>query len=332
MGRWGSSAGRFVAAALVVASAGVIVKAATLSDRYQAELQRLRREWQAAQQAEGLAGSAQRKALYAKYPTPELTLGKVVQLAPGGSAPLTVTGTFSPQTTFLVQNDQLTLDAPSVASGRFSATVTAAPDALPTFARLYAYTPVSGAWRDLPAVLVGTPPTFTLTASNGWTVSLVPQAPAFRVDGTNASVTYKAEFRKPGETAPFETATGTMTLDGDRPPTAQWSFSLASAESGSAMAEMQEIQAQMSDPQAFMKMSDAQRDALMARLEKVSERLGKETEAMLNDPSIMQRKQDAFGCQHIALDLSAPTVSGSISCGKDVGRLELTGTRLAANK
>src|SRR5690606_41578973 len=67
----------------------------------------------------------------------------------------------------------------------------AAPDALPTFARLYAYTPVSGAWRDLPAVLVGTPPTFTLTASNGWTVSLVPQAPAFRVDGTNASVTYK---------------------------------------------------------------------------------------------------------------------------------------------
>jgi len=315
-----------------MASAGVIVKAATLADRYQAEMQRLRREWQAAQQAEGLVGSAQRKALYAKYPTPELTLGTVVQVAPGGSAPLTVTGTFSPQTTFLVPNDQLTLEAPTVAAGRFSATVKAAPDAVPAFVRVLAYTPVSGAWRDVPAVLVGTPPSFALTASNGWTIALVPQAPAFKVEGSGASVAYKAEFRKPGESAPFEVAMGTVTLDAQHSPTTEWSFSLASAESGSAMAEMQEIQAQMSDPQAFMRMSDAQREALMARLEKVTERLGQEAQAALNDPSVMQRKQDAFGCQHLTLVLASPTVSGTVSCGKDVGRLTLTGTRAAAGR
>lgn len=97
-------------------------------------------------------------------------------------------------------------------------------------------------------------------------------------------------------------------------------------------AEMQEIQAQMSDPQAFMRMSDAQREALMARLEKVTERLGQEAQAALNDPSVMQRKQDAFGCQHLTLVLASPTVSGTVSCGKDVGRLTLTGTRAAAGR
>lgn len=323
----GSRAGRFVVVVLVAASAGALVKAATLSDRYQAEVQRLRQQWQAAQQAEGLTGSAQRGALYAKYTTPELSLAKIVQLAPGGSAPLTVTGRFSPQTTFLVENDQVTLSAPSVASGKFTATVTAAPDALPAFAPLYAYAPVSGAWRQLPAVIVGTPPSFALTATNGWTIAVVPQEKVFKVDGSSASVTYKAEFRKPGESAPFETAMGTMTLDGGRTPSAGWSFSIASADAGSAMAEMEAIQRQMGDGQAFMKMSEAQRDALMARLEKVTERMGKEAQAMIADPEAAQRKQDAFGCQYVSLDLAAAEVSGSISCGKDVGVLRVTGTR-----
>lgn len=312
---------------LAIASAGVVVRAATLSSAYQAEVQRLRRDWQAAQQAEGLSGSAQRKALYAKYPTPELTLAKVVALAAGASAPMALSGTFSPQTVFLLENDQVSLSAPTVAANRFSATVTAAPDALPGFARLFAYTPVSGAWTSAPAVLVGTPPTFSLTASNGWTVALVPQAPSFTLDGPRASVGYKAEFRRAGESAAFETASGTLTLDGTSSPTDQWSMSITAGEAGSAMEEMMALQAQMGDMNAYLKMTEKQREALTAKLEALSERMTKEAEAMMADPTAAQRKQDAFGCQYVSLTLGAPNVTGHISCGKDVGSLQVTGTR-----
>lgn len=312
---------------LAIASAGVVVRAASLSSAYQAEVQRLQREWQAAQQTEGLSGSAQRKALYAKYPTPELKLAKPVALAPGASAPLAVAGTFSPQTVFLLENDQVSLSQPTAAAGRFSATVSAAPDALPGFARLYAYTPVSGAWTTAPAVFVGTPPTFALTASNGWAVALVPQASSFTLDGAEASVRYKAEFRRAGESAVFETASGTLTLDGTRGPTDQWSMSITAGEAGSAMEEMLAIQAQMGDMNAYMKMTEKQRDALSAKLEALGERMTKEAEATMADPTAAQRKQDAFGCQYVSLTLAGSSVTGHVSCGKDVGSLQVTGTR-----
>ncbi len=327
-----SSRSRSIATGLVVAGlalggTAVLVRAAAMNTKYSAEVERLRQEWRSQQQAEGLSGSAQQKALYAKYPTPELVLAKVVQLAPGQTATLAATGTFPPRTTFLLENDQVTLGAPTVGAKAFSASVTAAPDAIPGFARLFAYAPVSGAWKAAPALFVGAPPRFDLTANNGWRVTVVPDAKAFTVQGGQASVGYVAEFYKPGEAKPFETASGRLSLDGGQSPSDEWSFSMSAAGAGSAMAEMQAIQSQMSDPNAFMKMTDAQRDALMARLEAVTERMGKEAEAMVADPAAAQRKQDAFGCQHLSLKLVGAGVTGAVSCGKDLGQLQLTGTR-----
>lgn len=83
----------------------------------------------------------------------------------------------------------------------------------------------------------------------------------------------------------------------------------------------------MGDMNAFMKMTDAQRDALMARLEKVTEQMSKDAEAMVADPAALQRKQDAFGCQYLRLEQAGASVSGNISCGKDVGSLQVTGAR-----
>jgi hypothetical protein len=316
-----------VVVGLAMGSTAVLVRAAAMNAKYAAEVQRLRQEWRSQQQAEGLSGSAQQKSLYGKYPTPELVLAKVVHLAPGQTATLAATGTFPPRTMFLLEHDQVTLGTPTVGATAFSAPVTAAPDAIPGFARLFAYAPVSGAWRAAPAVLIGTPPHFDLTASNGWMVKVVPQAKAFTVQGEQASVAYVAEFYRSGEATPFETASGTVSLEGGQAPSDEWSFSISAAGAGSAMAEMQAIQSQMSDPNAFMKMTDAQRDALMARLEAVTERMGKEAEAMVADPAAAQRKQDAFGCQYLSLKLAGAAVTGAVSCGKDVGRLDLTGTR-----
>lgn len=330
--RCGPVVGVLMVAVLVAGGTAVLGRAASMSTRYDTEVQRLRQEWRSQQQAEGLSGSAQQKALYGKYPTPELTLAKVVQLAPGQTATLALKGTFPPQTTFLLENDQVTLGTPKIVGTSLSAAVTAAPAAVPGYARLFAYAPVSGAWTALPAVFVGTPPTFDLKASNGWTVKVVPQAQTFSLGESDASVSYVTEFYKPGDARPFESAAGRLSIEGTRPPSDQWSFSIVSGQAGSAMEEMQAIQRQMSDMDAFMKMPEKQRDALMAKLEAVSERLASESEAMIADPAAVQRKQDAFGCQHLSLTLAGATVTGltvtgSVSCGKDVGRLELTGTR-----
>lgn len=325
--RFRSVVGVLLVSVLVAGGTAVLVRAASMTTRYNTEVQRLRQEWRSQQQAEGLSGSAQQKALYGKYPTPELTLAKVVQVAQGQTATLALKGTFPPQTTFLLENDQVTLTTPKVVGTSLSAAVTAAPDAVPGYARLFAYAPVSGAWTAVPAVFVGTPPTFDLKASNGWTVKVVPQEPTFNIGASDASASYVAEFYKPGDARPFETAAGRLSIEGTRAPSDQWSFSIVSGQAGSAMEEMQAIQRQMSDMDAFMKMTEKQRDALMARLEAVSERMARESEAMIADPAAVQRKQDAFGCQHLSLTLAGANVTGSVSCGKDVGRLELTGTR-----
>jgi hypothetical protein len=198
---------------------------------------------------------------------------------------------------------------------------------MPGFGRLFAYAPVSGAWTSVAAVFVGSPPTFELAATNGWAVKVVPKDKAFAISEGSATVPYVAEFFKPGESTPFETASGTWTIEGSRGPTTDLSLSLTSGAAGGAMAEMEAIQRQMGDMDAFMKMSEKQRDALMARLEKVSEQMSKEAEAMVADPAAIQRKQDAFGCQYLRLDQVGASVSGNISCGKDVGSLQVTGTR-----
>lgn len=316
-----------VVVVLAAGSSVVLVRAASLTTKYDTEVQRLRQEWRSQQQAEGLLGSQQQKALYGKYPTPELKLAKVVPVAPGQSATLSVTGTFAPNTAFLMENDQVTLAGGAATGSAFTASVTAAPDATPGFGRLFAYAPVSGAWTSVAAVFVGTPPTFDLAATNGWVVKLVPQAKAFAISEGSASVPYVAEFYKPGETAPFETASGSWTIEGSRSPSADLTLSLNSGATGGGMAEMAAIQREMGDVNAYMKMTDAQRDALMARLEKATEQMSKEAEAMVADPAAVQRKQAAFGCQYLRLEQSGTSVAGNISCGKDVGSLQVTGTR-----
>ena len=323
--RWRSRAWVLAGVLLAAGSSTVLVRAASLTSRYDTEVQRLRQQWRTQQEAEGLSGSAQRKALYGKYPTPELRLAKVVSVAPGQSAKLSVSGTFPANTTFVMENDQVTLAEPVASATGFSATVTTAADAVPGFGRLFAYAPVSGAYTSVAAVFVGTPPSYALTASNGWTVKLQAKEKAFTLADSNATAAYVADFYKPGETTPFDSASGTWTIESRR-PTDQLSMSLGAGESG-AMAELNALQKQMGDVQAFMKMSDAKRDAFMDKLTTLTERVMQEQQAMVADPAEMQRKQDAFGCSYLTLTLQGPSVTGSVSCGKDVGRLDLTGTR-----
>ena len=323
----GLSVGAVVATLVIAGAGGALAKAAGLTSRYAAEMQRLRGEWKAAQQAEGLDPYRGRKELYGKYPTPEITLCKPVVIAAGASAPVSLGGRFPARTAFLMDHDQVTLTGDAVTGAKYGATASVAADALPGFARLWAYAPVSGAWNRCGAVVIASTPSFSLTASNGWTITLAPSAKAWTVQQSSASLGYKAEFFKPGVAAPFETMTGSLTVSADKEPSAQYSFAMQSGATGSAMEEYQALTARMSDPQAYMKMSPREQAAFQKKLEEVGDRMAKEMEAMLSNPAAMQEKQAQFGCGWINLKVEGTQATGSVGCGEKVGHLTLTGTR-----
>jgi hypothetical protein len=317
-----------VAVALItVGAAGALARAVGLTTKYGAEMQRLRSEWKSAQQAEGLDPIRGAKALYGKYPTPEITLCKPVVIAPGASAPLSLAGRFPERTTFLVDHDQVTLAPGPSTAAKYAATATVAGDALPGFARLFAYAPVSGAWNRCGVVVIGAAPSFSLTASNGWTIGLAPASKSWTVNGSSASLGYKAEFFKPGSTTPFETMTGSLTVSADDQPDTQYTFSMQPGNTGSAMEEYQALAARMSDPQAFMKMTPKEQAAFQKKLEEVGDRMAKEMEAMTANPAAMIEKQAQFGCGSIDLTVDGTQVRGGVGCGQKVGHLTLTGAR-----
>ena len=325
--RRGSRAHGALVVMMAIATTGVLVRAAGLTTAYDAELQRLRAEWKAARQAEGLDPVRGAKALYAAYPTPELKLCKAMVVAPGSSAPITCTGSFGKRTAFLVDHDQVTLAPGSSTATSYSATASVAADAMPAFVRLFAHAPVSGAWSRRGVLVIGAAPSFTLTASNGWTVTLAPETPKWTVDDDSASMTYRAEYSKPGTSVPFEKMTGSLTVSADDRPTSTLTFSLQPGGTGSAMQEYQALVTKMADPAAFAKMSEKERAAFEKKMEDVGDRMTKEMEAMTANPAAMIEKQAQFGCGAITLTIDGTQASGSVSCGQKVGSLTLKGER-----
>jgi hypothetical protein len=309
-----------------VALAAGLVRAAN-NKKYNDALDGLRKQWAAEQQKRGLnpLDTKSREKLFAENPSPEIKLCKVVEVQPDGSAVVEISGKFADGTAFLSDNDAVDLVAPTVAGGQFKATVKAAPGQGPGFVNIHAYSPVSGAHAQCPAVFVNTMYAYDLKAGNGWTIKASPEAKTYTRKDSNASVQYQVTFYKAGESKPFETMNGTFNLSPGYGPGADMSVSLNEAASG-AMAELTEIQKKMQDPQAFMKMSDKERDEVMARMEALTEKMLKEQQAALADPAAMQRKEDEFGCRHLTLKTSSDgAATGSVSCGKNLGSLNLTG-------
>jgi hypothetical protein len=295
------------------------------SSGFQAKRAELRKQAEAAQQAEGLAGTANRKALFAKYPTPEITLARPLVLAPGGTGALSVPGKFAPGTAVFAGSDAITLADVVVAAASVKASVTAKAGLPPQWARVYALAPVSLAETWTP-VFIGSPPAFSLTASNGWTVKVTPEAKAFTVSEREARVSYKAEYFKPGETTPFQTASGPLEIGANSEMPGRYNLMLGAGQAGSAMEEYQELSKKMVAMMQAGKVGTKEFDALQKRAEAAQARWMKEMEVQVADPASMQKKQDDFGCETISLTVDGARVTGSVSCGKNVGTLQVTGT------
>jgi len=316
--RWPTIASRVFVALLALALAGAAVRAAG-RQKFSDARAALLRQFQSEQQAQGPAAPNQRAALFRKYPTPEITLVKPVAVSPGQAAPVSLGGRFADRTAFLVDNDDVELVNPVSSATGFKATLKASPTALPGFASVHAFTPVSGAWARSAVAFVGAPAAFTFNASNGWTIRLTPEARAFEVADREARLPYRADFHRAGEAQPFERMGGTLRVGADDEPGGTFHLSLHAA--ASAQAEMEALQKKyLSDPQAMMRLSAREQDELSKKMEALTEKMVKEAEAVLADPASAQRKQDEFGCNALSFSFGG---EGSLRCGRKLGTLRL---------
>jgi hypothetical protein len=314
---------RVLTAVLAVAIGVALTRAQ--SKEFYAKQTELRKQAAAEQQAAGLAGSANTKKLFAAHPTPEIAFAAPVVIAPGTTASLSFSGKFSDKTTFISGSESVVLSNVIVAPNSFKASATTTAGIGPQWARVYAFAPVSGAETWTP-VFIGAPQAYTLTAKNGWTITLTPTAKQFTFAEFDAKVPYRAEFFKPGEQAFFEKTTGTLTLNASDSQASSYTFMMSSGNQGASMAEVLELTERMMALMKAGKTSGKEFAGLQTKLDAAQDRMTKDMEAQMADPKAFERKRDEFGCETINLFPKGAGLTGNINCGKNLGSLQVTGT------
>ena len=256
---------------------------------------------------------------------------RIQKVLPGSSLNVTVRGDFPAGTTILSERDGVTISGATLSTTTYSARLTIPPDEGPGFVRLWAFTP-NGIEGPTAVALVDTLYRFDLKSPNGYTVKVTPVEKTFTIsDNAHAKVTYQAEFYKPGESKPFETATGDQNFYvGNDPleshtPYARLDIGIYQSTT-SPQAEIEDLSKKMGDP----KISDAERNRLMARMGEVQRKMMEDmVKGFQTDPASLDKKQDDFGCGSLQVFPSkGGIVEGRFGCGKNFngGELKVTGT------
>jgi len=308
---------------------GAAVVSAQVTAKFQAEHQRLQAAGRKNALAKGLTeGQLLRNALLNPFAKPGTRIQKVLA---GGSVAVTVRGNFPAGTTILSERDGVTISGAALTTNTYSARLTISPDEGPGFVRLWAFDPI-GIEGPTAVALVDTLYRFDLKSPSGYTVKVTPIEKTFTIsDNKHAKVKYQAEFYKPGESKPFETVTGDQTFSvGDAPHESRTPYArldIRFDQSTTApQVEMEDISKKMGDP----KTTEAERNALMARMGEIQRKMLEEiTKGLQTDPASLNKKQDDFGCGLMQLHPSkGEVVEGTFFCGKNFnkGELKVTGT------
>jgi hypothetical protein len=268
-------------------------------------------------------GLSDRKEIFARYPSPEVTLCRAVRVAPGGTAEVVVEGKFAAGTHFLFENDDVDVAKENATATEYHATVRAASGAGPGYAQLHIFTPVSGGNTECTAVSIGGRYEWDFTAQNGWRIKLQPKGNANGSSDPKVAL-YKAEFYRGSESKPFEVLDLSLGLAG----------ALFQNSYGGALQEPTENQAgSQGDPQAIMqklsdpKLTDEERAKLLERMTQMTTQMMQQQQALIQKAAEQQQKQAEFGCQSMNFDATADPVEGRVTCGQKVGTLTIKGTR-----
>jgi hypothetical protein len=305
---------------LALGLAGSLVRAGQ-NTQFTQKTDELSRQWSAERQKLGLDNNA----LKARFPCAEITLARMVSVRPGASAAVSMTGTFADGTVFLSEHDGAELSGGSVAKGVFTGRIIVKPDQFPAFVRIWAFTPVTGTSDAEAAAFIDAVPAFDLKSANGWTIKAVPTAKTFTIANFQAVLSYRVEFYRPNESKPFQAAPGELRINGNDAPSPTLDLNIREGMTP-AQAELEAISRQMSDINAFLKLSEAEQNAITNKLSTLTEQMMAEVMASMKDPAAMQKQQDDFGCRSIRLTRGQGSVTGQVFCGKNVGNPNVGGT------
>jgi hypothetical protein len=305
----------------VLALAGLAALRA-VTFRYQEKERAIRNACQGQLQALGVS----RDAAKAKYPTPEIHMVSSGCLLPGSTGEVVVKGKFHPDTKFIFENDNVEVVRESMAAGAYHATIRIAPGIGPQTASITGITPATClSVRSPDAIVIGGRYEWTMNAANGW--KIVARSPAGQpCEGkASAGIPYELSFYRNGESAPFEKRQAKLTYSMWDSQNYQFSISQEDPGLNAGMQDFQTMMQKMADPN----LSDAQRDALMKRLEQMQTQMQANMQRM-TDPAY-QKAQEAkrleFGCERIGLQVQGNSFTGEMRCAEKAGaRIALTGT------
>jgi len=299
---------------------GFTVVLSAQSLKFEAERARLHQEAVKARAALGL--DVLDPKLDKQYPGSQIQPVKVQKLVPGAGAAVALAGKFSPGVTVLSDRDGAVLSGAVLSSTAYSARITVGATEGPGYVKLWAFTPVNFVWTTMPVVFVDAVYRFDLKSANGYTVKVTPMAKSFTVDDKMASLAYRAEFYKPGETTPFQTREGSMRYPSGEDTRTRLDIELPEPD-GLAQKELDDVTRKLDDP----KLTSAQRNDLMVQMVTLQQKMMQEM--MQADAAAAQKKIDDFGCRMVQV-YPGPggVVEGGIACGKNFngGVLRTTGT------
>jgi hypothetical protein len=290
--------------------------------RFQQKERTLREECRAELQKLGIT----RDAAKLKYPTPSISLVTSGCLLPGGTTEVVVKGKFAPGTKFVFENDNIEVIKESLTGGEYRATVKAAAGVGAQTASLMAITPATCLTaRAERAVTIGGKYEWVLDSANGWRiVARNPNNTACPAQAGGDNV-YEMLFYRKGETNPFEKRKATLYYTPYDSTNYRFNISQEDPRMSGGMEDMQALMQKIMDP----KLTSAQRDQLMKRVQQVQEQMQANMKKM-TDPSYAQQqeaKRKQFGCADIQLAVQGGAANGTMRCAEAVGtRIAVTGT------
>lgn len=158
---------RFLVAALAMGGLlGAAEVRSTTADQ-QKRLEEFQAKAMAARRSQNLEGK--RNALVTKYPTPEISLSRMVDTVPGNELVLKVPGSFVPDSLVTLPCEGFEVLSSKVTARQVEARVRVGPNAMPGECELHVYSPVSLTHSQVPAVRVGGDYVWELKLANGMT-------------------------------------------------------------------------------------------------------------------------------------------------------------------
>lgn len=272
-----------------------------------------------------------------REPTPTITLAALVGVRPGASAPLNAPGRYTAGSAASMRRGPFTLATPAVSATAVQGTLSVAAGALPAVGTLEVVTPRGTARASAPAAYVAGRWTFDVTAPNGWKIQLATEA--VTPENARGSLATTVAFFKDGMATPFETLQGRLSSD-DGGTSVSVSLSEktpgGSPECDRVSARYQQVATELGKNPTEKTMAEF--EALTPRFAACMERQQKaimEQAEKAQDPAFRaaeQKRRDDFGCTHVRLEADSGSVTGTAACGKNVGRLALTGAVTHAEK